>query len=265
MADKLPLVSIIMPVYNAGQYVAEAIDSVLAQTHSNWELLIVNDGSTDSSEQVILSYNDERIQYNKQGNKGVSAARNIGLKSMKGDFFCFLDSDDLLSKNSIASRLQVFENNKNIDFVDGRVEVFDTNTGKIKRTYNPDFEGNPFDELISLSGKCFFGPTWMIRNKSTNYQFDESITHGEDLLFFIDHSKHGIYNYTNDLIYRYRTGNASAMTDLKKLEVGYFSLYDVLVSRHGVSKDFRSKIKSIMFKSYLVRFQPFRAIKVLLR
>lgn len=258
-------VSIIMPVYNAGQFVAEAIDSVLAQTHSNWELLIVNDGSTDSSEQVILTYNDERIQYHKQENKGVSAARNIGLKSMKGDFFCFLDADDLLSKNSISTRLTAFEEEVNVDFVDGRVEVFDTKTGKIKRTYVPNFEGNPFDELIALSGKCFFGITWMFRNKGRNYEFDESLTHGEDLLFFIEYGQKGHYKSVDNLIYKCRTGIDSAMSNLKKLETGYFSVYDILASRHGVSMVFKSEIKSIMFKSYLGRFQPFNAIKVLLR
>ncbi len=265
MGDKLPLVSIIMPVYNASQFIAEAIDSVLTQTHSNWELLIINDGSTDSSEQVILSYNDERIQYHLQENKGVSAARNIGLKSMKGDFFCFLDADDILPKNSIASRLQVFDKDKKIDFVDGWVEVFETKTGKIKRTYTPDFEGNPFDELISLSGKCFFGITWMFRNNHMDYQFNDSLTHGEDLLFFIEYSQNGIYRSVDSLIYKCRTGIDSAMSDLKKLEKGYFILYDILKSRYGISTAFKSKIRSIVFKSYLGRFQLVNAIKVLLR
>ncbi len=265
MSDKSPMVSIIMPVYNGARFIAEAIDSVLAQHHTNWELIIVNDGSTDSSEKVILSYNDERLQYYNQENKGVSAARNVGLKAMTGDFFCFLDADDLLPKNSLASRLQVFYADKQTDFVDGRVEVFDTNTGKIKRKYIPEFEGNPFDELISLSGKCFFGITWMLKNKGGDYLFDESLTHGEDLLLFIEYGQNGIYKYTDDLIYKCRTGIDSAMSDLKKLEEGYFTLYDVLSSRHGVSMAFKSKIKSIMFKSYLGRFQPFNAIKVLLR
>lgn len=259
------MVSIIMPVYNGAQFIAEAIDSVLAQTHSNWELIIINDGSTDGSEQVILTYNDERIQYYQQENKGVSAARNVGLKSMKGDFFCFLDADDLLPKNSFSSRLEVFNADQHTDFVDGRVEVFDTNSGKIKRTYIPEFEGNPFEELISLSGKCFFGITWMFRNKGLDYQFNDSFTHGEDLLFYIDYAQEGIYKSVDDLIYKCRTGVNSTMSDLKKLEEGYFSLNEILKSQHGISMVFKSKIKSIMFKSYLGRFQPFNAIKVLLR
>ena len=149
--------------------------------------------------------------------------------------------------------------------MDGRVEVFDTRTKKTIRTYNPNFEGNPFEELISLSGRCFFGITWMFRNGGENYHFNESLTHGEDLLFCIDYGKNGFYKPVDNLIYKCRVGNTSAMSNLKRLEDGYFSIYDILKSRHGVSMAFKSKIKSIMFKSYLSNLKLVSAVKVLLR
>ena len=83
------LVSILMPVYNAEAFISEAITSVIRQSHKNWELLIVNDGSTDRSKNIIHSFPDKRIQYFEQQNRGVSVARNVGLKNMKGDYFCF--------------------------------------------------------------------------------------------------------------------------------------------------------------------------------
>ena len=77
-----PLVTVIMPVFNAAQYVAEAINSIILQTYTNWELIIINDGSTDKSEEVIKRYSDDRIHYVYQENGGVSKARNKGLQQM---------------------------------------------------------------------------------------------------------------------------------------------------------------------------------------
>ncbi len=119
------LVSIIMPAYNAEEYIEEAIRSVLSQTYQNWELFIINDGSTDTTEDKIASFTDERIKYYKKKNGGVSSARNLGLENMKGDFFCFLDADDYFTSNSLESRIAVFKSDKLISFVDGSVDVFD--------------------------------------------------------------------------------------------------------------------------------------------
>src|SRR5687767_1726855 len=100
-----PLVSIIMPAFNAEKFIEAAIQSVLDQTYSNIELIIINDGSSDRTEEKIFKFNANCIRYFKQENKGVSAARNQGLENMRGDFFCFLDADDIYPLNSIASRM----------------------------------------------------------------------------------------------------------------------------------------------------------------
>jgi glycosyltransferase involved in cell wall biosynthesis len=113
-----PLVSIILPVYNNEKYVRYSIDSVLSQNHANWELLVVNDGSTDTSKEIIESYSDKRIIKIHQQNKGVSGARNSAMKRMSGDYFCFLDADDTLSPNSLSSRLGIFLLDSGLDFVD---------------------------------------------------------------------------------------------------------------------------------------------------
>ena len=146
-----PQVSIIMPVYNAGPFVGAAIESVLNQSHSNWELLIVNDGSTDQSDQVIRSYSDGRIRLFSQSNKGVSSARNVALNAMNGEFFCFLDADDILPGNAIQSRLDVFLNSDEIHFVDGTVKQYDHLMTKVTREWRPSFEGKPLGLLLRLS------------------------------------------------------------------------------------------------------------------
>ncbi len=93
--ENKPFVSIIMPAYNAEKTIVESIESVLRQTYINWELIVVNDGSKDSTSAVVLAINDERVRLIEQENGGVANARNNGLNNAKGEYIAFLDSDDL--------------------------------------------------------------------------------------------------------------------------------------------------------------------------
>lgn len=261
-----PLVSVIMPAYNAEIYIREAINSVLNQTHSNWELIIINDGSTDKSEEIIKSYSDQRIKLFNQTNKGVSAARNVGLAEMQGEYFSFLDADDLLTPNSISSRMNMFLTNSNIEFIDGHVLIFDSNTKNNLEVYKPSFKGTPYKKLLSISPSCFFGPSWMIKyNPSKRYIFKDGLTHVEDLLFYISISNTGIYDFVEETVYEYRRGNNSAMLNLKMLEKGYFQVYQEILNKYSNAKDFKKKIKSIMFKSYLSKLDFYGACMVLFR
>lgn len=271
MTKNNSIVSIIMPVYNGEKFIAAAIQSVLNQTYKHWELIIINDGSKDKTEDVILNFSDTRIQYFKHDNKGVSVARNKGLSKMKGDYFCFLDSDDLLSPRSIEARLAVFNEDETIEFVDGRVEVFNTVSEEVIREYMPVFKGKPLNELIALSGICFFGISWMIKRKENKiYKFKDGLTHGEDLLFYMSISNNsGGYTFTEKLIYQCRQGHVSAMTDLKKLEAGYKDIYRELTTWDNITlaqrQRYLRKSKSIMFKTYLAKRDFVSAIKVLFR
>lgn len=264
MSNSRPEVSIIMPVYNGYKYIHSAIESVITQTFDNWELIIINDGSIDQTEKVVLGFNDDRIIYYKQSNKGVSAARNVGLARMRGDYFCFLDADDALPVNSLSSRLEIFKSDDKIEFVDGLV----TSLEKNKVIFKPSFRGNPRNDLIQNTGNSFFGPTWMIKNVGKQYCFKERLTHGEDLLFYISIAYSGKYDYTKDQIYKYRSSNNSAMSDLKGLEKGYTEIYKELKKDQTISKIlseyFKRKTKSIMVKSYLANFQFSDAIRLLL-
>lgn len=102
-------VSVIIPVYNADKYVVQAIDSVLGQDFSGFEVIIVNDGSTDRSGEICRHYeqSDERVRYLEQRNKGVSAARNLGLEYAGGEYVFFLDSDDTIDLNFLRSSYQM--------------------------------------------------------------------------------------------------------------------------------------------------------------
>ncbi|HRR50123.1 MAG TPA: glycosyltransferase family A protein, partial [Bacteroidales bacterium] len=99
-----PKVSVIIPVYNSADYLKETLLSVISQTLRDTEIIVVNDGSTDKSEEIIESYQkgDSRIKYLFQPNQGQSIARNVGLDNATGDFVYFMDSDDLLEQDALG-------------------------------------------------------------------------------------------------------------------------------------------------------------------
>lgn len=114
-------VSIIMPTYNRGYLIQNAVNSVLEQTHSKWELIIVDDGSKDNTKEIIQKNADHRIRYIRyDNNQGANHARNVGLKEAKGDYICFLDSDSMLYENCLQKRIS-FINKTDSDFIWGRV------------------------------------------------------------------------------------------------------------------------------------------------
>lgn len=100
-----PLVSICMPAYNAGKFIAEAIQSVINQTYKNWELIIVNDGSTDETVSIIKTFNDDRIKIFYQENTGQCAAANKAFEMSNGSLIKFFDADDILSPSMLASQV----------------------------------------------------------------------------------------------------------------------------------------------------------------
>lgn len=263
-------ISVIMPVYNAEQYLGESIKSVLNQSWQNWELIIVNDGSSDQSQGIIDSFTDERIKRVNQDNQGVSSARNKGMKLSEGNFLCFLDADDVFTKDSLKSRMEIFKASNEIKFVDGSVDVYDSQLNELQKSWKPTFRGEPFEDLINLSGKTFFGPSWMIRRSAIDgIQLNDSMSHAEDLLFYIEAARNGgKYDFTEEVILKYRSGNESAMKNLKGLEKGYEILISELSRMEEISASqliaIKKKIKYMMVKAYLRDFDIFSAISIYL-
>lgn len=252
----LPLVSVIMPVYNAEKYLCEAIESVINQTYANWELLITNDGSTDNSKNILQSYTDKRIKIIHQENKGVSAARNRGLDMMIGNYFTFLDADDRLSSNSLETRISFAEQHPDADMIAGPV-VFFNDLGP-QKTWYPDYRGNPFPLFIRNDERVFCNPALLIRRKeSVVYKFKEAMTYVEDLLFFasISQQQRHNYDYVSEIVYQYRITGDSAMKNLKLLEKGYWSFYDEVKKMPDITYDQKRYLKwrilRIMALSYL--------------
>ncbi len=180
--------SFVMPVYNVEQYLAETIESVLAQDigfEENIQLILVNDGSNDGSSEVAKHYLNkypENIIYVEQENKGVSAARNAGVELVEGKYISFLDSDDLISPDTIRKVYNFFEEHyEEVDLVSIKLEFFEAQTGphplnyKYETTRVVDIESD-YDH-IQLSGGSIFVKTDAIKNKS---RFDTKLKTAED-------------------------------------------------------------------------------------
>lgn len=156
LVEKKTLVSIIIPVYNAEQYIRETILAAKNQTYENIEILLIDDGSTDTSLSILKSFERNNIYVFTQANKGASAARNIGLKHAKGDYIQFLDADDVLDAEKIAIQVQVLEQEPNNTLCFGNWDKFSKNIEECNFPPNPIYKNydNPLEMLYNFwSGK----------------------------------------------------------------------------------------------------------------
>lgn len=125
-----PLVSVVMPAWNASSWIGASIESVLAQTYLNWELIVVDDGSTDGTIDVARSYRDPRIHILVQENAGASRARNAGLRASSGQYIQYLDADDLLDPGKITAQVSRFDPERPLQLFSGRWRRFIATTDR---------------------------------------------------------------------------------------------------------------------------------------
>lgn len=116
------LVSVIIPVYNCDRYLAEAIESVLSQTFKSFEIIVVDDGSTDASAEIATSYKE--VNYIRQSNQGIAVARNVGITNARGEFIAFIDADDVWIPNKLRRQVDYLINHPEIQYTVGRVKYF---------------------------------------------------------------------------------------------------------------------------------------------
>ena len=119
----MPKVSVVIPTYNRGRVVGEAIESVLAQTFGDFEVIVVDDGSADDTAEKIAAIRDSRVRYIRQSNAGVSAARNRGVAEARGEIISFLDSDDLWKPEKLTHEVRFLEEHPEVPAVFGDIEV----------------------------------------------------------------------------------------------------------------------------------------------
>lgn len=178
------LVSIVIPVYNTQKYLSECLDSIINQSYKNLEIIVINDGSTDNSQNIIDEYvkKDKRIISIYQNNSGVSAARNSGLDNSSGDYVCFVDSDDFIRKDFIENLINVMSKynadvtttKSNLDDVNiENVEVLDADKALVRMYYGKLEKSDNGVQMFSLK-----------LLKENNITFDEDKKVCEDFDFF---------------------------------------------------------------------------------
>ena len=228
-----PLVSIIIPVYNVEQYLPQCLDSVLAQTYTNIEVVCVNDGSTDDSLAILTDYSqkDKRLLVIDKDNQGVSCARNVGIEQMKGDFAMFVDSDDWLDADCIE-KLLVYQDKNQCDIVMFSYVRERANSSRKRDLFSQSmvFEGQgcqalarrligPInEEVISPSSLDSYGTIWgkLYRSQIINdlrFVDLKEIGTAEDSLFNMFAFKRvARIGFIPDVYYHYRRDIESSLT-----------------------------------------------------
>ena len=190
-----PLVSVIMPAYNAAEYIAAAIKSVLSQDYRNFELIIINDGSTDDTEKIIHDIKDDRIRYFRQENQGLAATHNTGIRQSQGEFIVKLDADDKMTPDFIARHLQEFEKHPEADLVYCDDRLIGSNDMSIRIISRPEYTDRKL--LIRDMFRCGYPivPFRTCIRRSVFDKigfFDESLPVGEDYDMMRRFIKHGL-------------------------------------------------------------------------
>ena len=226
------LVSIIVPVYNAEKYIDKCINSILDQTYKSIELILVNDGSTDKSEQICIKYakKDSRIVYAKQSNAGPSASRNNGISRSKGDYIQFLDADDYLDKHSVEILVKAI---KDVDYVIASYyNISESNQEESKKVVRSSLIGSYKKEDLlphwgGLVEEEVFHYTWNKLYRSEfikeDIRFNEDIKISEDMLFNLDYlSNIKTLKIIDEPIYYHVLYNQDSLT--KKYHSGLFEM-----------------------------------------
>ena len=206
-----PVVSIIIPVYNKQDYIRETIDSVLIQDFDNFEIIVVDDGSTDSSLEVVRSFNDQRLQVFSQSNTGVERARNFGFSKSFGSLIIFLDADDLMSKDRLRKQIERFGSNQELSLLGTWANVID-NSGKVIGSICPPVLNGAL-QLAHLFRNQFVCSSVMIRRSAIDggIIFDESrgARFAEDYDLWFRVSKNAVVANIPEKLTSYRRLNSS--------------------------------------------------------
>lgn len=199
MENKNPLVSVIVPCYNHGMFIGETLQSVQEQTFNNWECIIVDNGSTDNTKEIVENFirTDRRFRYMYLSQQGVSKARNSGIKNSSGKFILPLDADDKIRSGYFSSAVNVLENNESVKIVYCNAELF----GALNQKWNlPEFT---MQNMIVEN--CIFCSAFYRRadyDKTKGYN-EEMLVGFEDWDFWLELLKDGgdVYKLPETLFY----------------------------------------------------------------
>ncbi|MFA0657108.1 glycosyltransferase family 2 protein [Vibrio sp. 10N.222.49.C12] len=265
MNDK-KLVSVIVPVYNAASHLNEAVTSILNQTYTNIEVILINDGSTDLSLEICKDFKtaDKRIHLIEQVNYGVSKARNVGLSKAKGEYVIFFDADDIVAENAIESLISMAFEYNSCDLVIGGYRTFSPLLDLPVKCKH--YSSNDELVLAIIEGKTH-AALWnklIKRSAIEGISFNKDISYMEDKLFMLEVlQRELVVSYCDDLVYNYRVDDTCApMLSSRSIE-SYFFVNDFILDKYGCKNNskriVRNYYRSLYFLILNCREYPFES------
>lgn len=207
----MPKVSVIIPTYNRANFIGETIQSVLDQTFQDFEIIVVDDGSTDNTKEIIESFikKSGKIKYLYEKNSGTCAApRNVGFYNSTGKYLCFLDSDDLWLPEKLQKQIDFFKNsgNEKLGFIDCGTLIINEHGKEIKNNYNfPKYQGNVYKDFLKYNFVLSPGSVLIKRSVLENIGlFDENLPSAEDWELWIRISKKYEFASLKEPLFKYR-------------------------------------------------------------
>jgi hypothetical protein len=240
----MPKVSVIIPTYNRTRYLSKAIDSVLSQTYKDYEIIVVDDGSTDNTKEVLQKYMG-KIKYLYQENKGIAAARNFGIRNSTGDFIGFLDNDDQWLPNKLEIQIKTLEKNSKLAFVCSASHVIDEQGSiidfwrvKSKESFENLFEGN---FILCL--------TVLMRRQCLDKigGFDIAVSGSDDWDMWLRLSKSYQFCHIDIPLTKYRIHNSNVSKDIE----GRIKRDVIIINKREINEKFSLfRIKTRLAKLY---------------
>jgi glycosyltransferase involved in cell wall biosynthesis len=223
------LVSVIIPAYNCEKFIAETIESVLRQTYTNFEVIIVDDGSTDNLEQVVgrFAMSDSRVRFIRQGNRGVSAARNNGFSQSKGNYVAFLDADDVWLLENLKVKVKLIdEAGAGLIHSDGVIiDEHSQARGEILK----GMEGNVLAPLLLWKGTQIPGPSSILVKREVLDEvglFDENLSTAADKDLFIRIAARYSIKRIGQVTWQYRIHPQNMHKNISLMESDMIAVYD---------------------------------------
>jgi glycosyltransferase involved in cell wall biosynthesis len=206
--SQAPLISVLMSVHNGRHYLAEAVDSILAQTMRDFEFIIIDDGSSDGSTEDLRSYaaRDPRIRLSVQENSGLTKALNVGLKLSRGEFVARMDADDIAHSERLAKQVAAFRSNPKLAVLGTRVELISSDGVQLGARGTKQGHRNIRRRLLIGDGAVIVHPVVMFRRQTALDVggYDERFATGQDLDLFLRLSEVGLVDNLSDMLLYWR-------------------------------------------------------------
>jgi glycosyltransferase involved in cell wall biosynthesis len=234
-----PLVSVIIPAHNSMRYIGETIESVLAQSYSNLEVIVVDDGSTDQQGEIILSLasKDSRIRYFSKCNQGVSNARNTGFNLSKGDYVAFLDADDVWLPDNLSEKIEKIQSG-NFGLVHSDASIIDEDSKLLDRVMKGG-EGRLLSAMLEMTSTQVPGPSSIVLKRSTIKNvglFDTRLSTSADQDFFLRFANFYPIGRVSKPTWKYRIHSNNMHKNIALMEHDVLAVY----KKASINKQFSS-------------------------